>query len=213
MPYASANSGINRPEFIFVGDHPAIDFANTLVPDPGPALDFLGAWSDLIDWLAQAKVSNDSCLNVPVTHGSEALKSVVELRQAWRDELASLVAGDRVSDEFLGRVNGLLAANTLHEALHRDGKNRFHLAHLASQLHGAKLALALLARQIALFLAEADLSYLRRCANTTSCVLYFYDTTKNHRRRWCSVVTCGNRHKVAAFRRRQRAVKKSVSRR
>ncbi len=212
MPYASANSRMNRPEFIFVGDHPAIDFANTLVPAPGLALDFLGAWSDMIDWLAQAKVSNDSCLNVPVTRGSEALKSVVELRQAWRDELASLVAGDRVSDEFLGRVNGLLAANTLHEALHRDGKKRFHLAHLGSQLHGVNLALAVLARQIALFLAEANLSYLHRCANTTSCVLYFYDTTKNHRRRWCSVVTCGNRHKVAAFRRRQRAVEKSVFR-
>jgi hypothetical protein len=35
-------------------------------------------------------------------------------------------------------------------------------------------------------------------------VLVFYDTTKNHRRQWCSNSTCGNRHKVAEFRRRQR---------
>jgi len=34
-------------------------------------------------------------------------------------------------------------------------------------------------------------------------VLYFYDTTKNHRRQWCSTAACGNRHKVADFRKRQ----------
>jgi predicted RNA-binding Zn ribbon-like protein len=34
-------------------------------------------------------------------------------------------------------------------------------------------------------------------------VLYFYDTTKNHRRQWCSAASCGNRHKVSQFRKRQ----------
>jgi predicted RNA-binding Zn ribbon-like protein len=34
-------------------------------------------------------------------------------------------------------------------------------------------------------------------------VLFFYDTTKNHARRWCSMAFCGNRHKVAAHYRRQ----------
>jgi predicted RNA-binding Zn ribbon-like protein len=42
-------------------------------------------------------------------------------------------------------------------------------------------------------------------------VLYFYDTTKNHRRQWCSVAMCGNRHKVAEFRRRQREVREAAS--
>jgi predicted RNA-binding Zn ribbon-like protein len=77
-----------------------------------------------------------------------------------------------------------------------------------SELGGEKLALAIFARQIALFLAEANLKYLHRCANTTSCTLYFYDTTKNHRRRWCSVAVCGNRHKVAEFRKRQLKIKR-----
>ena len=87
--------------------------------------------------------------------------------------------------------------------MHRDGKKGFHLVRSVSQLHGEKLTLTILARQIAFFLAQANLSYLNRCANTTSCVLYFYDATKNHRRQWCSVTACGNRYKVAAFRQRQ----------
>jgi predicted RNA-binding Zn ribbon-like protein len=78
-------------------------------------------------------------------------------------------------------------------------------------LQGGKLALSMLARQIAVFLAEANLSYLHRCANTESCVLYFYDATKNHRRQWCSVTACGNRHRVAEFRRRQREVREAIS--
>nr|WP_254214234.1 CGNR zinc finger domain-containing protein [Burkholderia multivorans] len=33
-------------------------------------------------------------------------------------------------------------------------------------------------------------------------MLWFLDRTKSHRRRWCSKALCGNRQKVAAFRRR-----------
>jgi predicted RNA-binding Zn ribbon-like protein len=211
MPPASENARTNRPEFFFVGTHPAIDFANTLVPPPGPGIEFLRAWPDVIDWLAQMKLSKDSRLDLPETRRSEALKTVVELRQTWRDVLASLTAGGKVSDDFLMRLNGLLAMDSFHETLHRVGKKRFQLVHSTTQLHGHKLALAILARQIALFLAEANLNYLRRCANTSSCVLYFYDTTKNHRRQWCSVAMCGNRHKVAEFRRRQREVREAAS--
>jgi predicted RNA-binding Zn ribbon-like protein len=35
--------------------------------------------------------------------------------------------------------------------------------------------------------------------------LYFYDTTKNHTRRWCSMTGCGNRAKAAAFYERKKS--------
>ena len=203
MPDASKDGGISRPEFIFVGGHPAIDFANTLVPPPGLGIDFLPAWPDVTDWLAQAKISTDLTLDLPPARQSRALKSVWELRQDWRQELASLLEGRKVGDHFLSRLNRILARDGFHEVLHRAGKKQFSLVRSTCKLRGGALILALLARQIALFLAEADLSYLRRCANTSSCVLYFYDTTKNHGRQWCSVGRCGNRHRVAEFRRRQ----------
>lgn len=37
------------------------------------------------------------------------------------------------------------------------------------------------------------------------CRWAFYDTSKNHSRRWCSMEVCGNREKGVAFRRRQRS--------
>jgi predicted RNA-binding Zn ribbon-like protein len=192
-----------RPEFIFVGEHPAIDFANTFSTPNGEGTEHLRAWTDVIDWLSLTGLSMDRGLKLPAARGVAALRSVVELRQAWAAELARLTAGEKVSDKFLERVNRLLADDVFHEKLRREEGTGFRLVRAVSQLRGEKLALALLGRQIAVFLAEANLSYLHRCANTASCVLYFYDTTKNHRRQWCSVASCGNRHKVAQFRKRQ----------
>jgi len=211
MSRASEDGGTNRPEFIFVGGHPAVDFANTLVSPPGLGIDFLRAWPDVIDWLGEAKISTDVRLDVSAARRPEALKNVLELRRDWKQVLASLVAGGKVRDHFLTQLNRILAVDSFHEVLHRVGKKQFHLVRSTSELQGDVLARAILARQIALFLAEANLSYLRRCADTSSCALYFYDTTKNHRRQWCSVATCGNRHRVAEFRRRQSEAKESAS--
>jgi len=192
-----------HPEFIFVGEHPAIDFANTFSMLNGEGTEHLRSWTDVIDWFSLTGLSKEQGLKLPGARGAEALRSVVEFRRAWAAELARLVANEKVSNKFLERVNRLLAEDIFQEELRREEGTGYRLVRSGSQLRGEKLALALLARQIAVFLAEANLSYLHRCANTASCVLYFYDTTKNHRRQWCSVASCGNRYKVAQFRKRQ----------
>jgi predicted RNA-binding Zn ribbon-like protein len=208
MASTSKENRVDRAEFIFVGEHPAIDFANTSSTAQGKWTEHFRTWPDVVDWLSLAGLSRDPSLNLSASLGATALKSVVTLRQAWKAVLAQVVAGGDVSDEFMGHLNGLLQRDSFRETLRRDGKHRFNLVRSISQLSGERLALVIFARQIALFLAESNLKYLRRCANTTSCVLYFYDTTKNHRRRWCSVAACGNRHKVAEFRKRQRKTKR-----
>jgi len=189
-------------EFIFVGEHSALDFANTFVMTNGQETDYLRTWADMVDWFSLTGLSVDPGLKLSAARGAEALESVVELRQDWKAELARLISGDKVREEFIEQLNRLLT-DTFHEKLDLEGKNGFRLVRSISQLQGKKLALAILGRQIAVFLARSNLSYLHRCANTTSCRLYFYDTTKNHRRQWCSLATCGNRHKVAQFRKRQ----------
>ena len=58
------------------------------------------------------------------------------------------------------------------------------------------------ANSMAQLLAESDLSRLRQCKNP-DCVLYFYDTTKNGTRTWCSLDLCGNKLRMAASRQRR----------
>jgi predicted RNA-binding Zn ribbon-like protein len=208
MSFSSENKAANRPEFIFIGEHPAIDFANTRVVSHGNLEELFWSWPDVVNWLFQAKLVARETVELPWAAGAGALKSVIEFRQVWEKALSELVTGGKVGDAFLERLNRLLAPDTFHEIIHRDGKKGFRVVRSPSHLHGEKLALNLIAHQIAAFLAGANLNYVHRCANTTSCVLYFYDTTKNHRRQWCSVATCGNRHKVAQFRKRQNQARK-----
>jgi hypothetical protein len=56
-----------------------------------------------------------------------------------------------------------------------------------------------------LFLAELDGSWgqMKECASHT-CTAVFYDRSKNHSGKWCSMQTCGNKHKVRAWRERHR---------
>ena len=63
----------------------------------------------------------------------------------------------------------------------------------------ARQFLAPLAEAIAELLANCDFDLVRHCEGE-SCVLWFYDRTKGHRRRWCTAEGCGTRARVAAFR-------------
>ena len=55
----------------------------------------------------------------------------------------------------------------------------------------------------ATLLCTGDLSCLKECSNS-GCGAFFYDTSKNRRRRWCTTTGYGNRMRVAAFYERQR---------
>ena len=57
-----------------------------------------------------------------------------------------------------------------------------------------------------LFLARLDGSWrqMKECASPT-CHSVFHDRSKNHSGKWCSMQSCGNQHKVRAWRERHRA--------
>jgi predicted RNA-binding Zn ribbon-like protein len=74
---------------------------------------------------------------------------------------------------------------------------------LHNRLERVESLLVPVAQAVAVLLTEGDFSLVRQCEGS-ECVLWFYDHTKAHRRRWCSMALCGNRMKVAAFRARQR---------
>jgi predicted RNA-binding Zn ribbon-like protein len=56
----------------------------------------------------------------------------------------------------------------------------------------------------AAFLAELDGTWerLKECSDD-ACTSVFYDRSKNHSGKWCSMQSCGNRNKVRAWRARQ----------
>jgi predicted RNA-binding Zn ribbon-like protein len=190
------------PAFVFLGEHPALDFANTLYAPHGELEDQLRSWADLVKWLQQANLSDGTALEATRAEADMALEAVVMLRTMWTKQIAGMLEGKPVGREFLRILNASLEKDLFSEAVVADGEGAFLLQRSESTLRGGEWVLAILSRQIAGFLTGCNHDYLRQCAGA-GCVLYFYDTTKNHRRQWCSAAACGNRHKVAAFRERQ----------
>lgn len=205
MAFISELGVLERPNFVLVGAHPAIDFVNTSVPPPGLNVEFLQSWQDVIDWLKRAKLSDGQNLEVSDSDAPQALETVRALRHAWTTAVEQIMAGHAVQPQFVKQLNRILGLDSFSETLSTEDKKSLHFHRSRSLLKGKDLALAILARSIAEFLLAAEFKYLRRCANTDSCDLVFYDTTKNHRRMWCSNSVCGNRFKVAQFRQRQRS--------
>jgi predicted RNA-binding Zn ribbon-like protein len=83
----------------------------------------------------------------------------------------------------------------------------FHAQHVPTLEPRGEGVGAAFGRVVAIaFVASLDGSFehLKLCASE-ECRAVFYDRSKNHSGRWCSMETCGNRAKVRAWRERQRA--------
>src|SRR6267378_1955121 len=114
-----------------------------------------------------------------------------------------IVRGKRPSVGALGKINAILHHHAVHAALvrTRHGFERVVSFQPKEPIH----LLGPVAEAASDLLSHGDLALILKCGNPR-CILYFYDTTKNHARRWCSMTVCGNRMKVAAhYRRRRRA--------
>jgi predicted RNA-binding Zn ribbon-like protein len=83
------------------------------------------------------------------------------------------------------------------QSLGTDG----HL-HWRANARDARLPLKRVALDALDLLGEPPASRLRRCANISSCGWLFLDTSKNQRRRWCAMETCGIADKMRRYRQR-----------
>jgi predicted RNA-binding Zn ribbon-like protein len=183
--------------FLFLADHPALDFLNTVPLVDGMLLDLFAADRHVIDWLAKAgwPLSEDAAK----LKSGKLLETARKLRSVIRTAVERRMAGKKVDpaelNAFLSEVRSYEEVTLSKDglALERRWKQRT-----------AEEMLAPLVEAAADLLVHGDFGLVRGC-ESADCVLWFYDRTKSHHRRWCSMATCGNRHKVAEFRKRRQA--------
>ncbi|MDQ3748968.1 MAG: CGNR zinc finger domain-containing protein [Acidobacteriota bacterium] len=118
-----------------------------------------------------------------------------------REMFMSLARGKAVSKTAIAAINREIQ-NQSGAIEVRQTENGFEKLFRADFREPRQL-LAPIAESAADLLCYGNSAYLKKC-ESSDCVLYFYDTTKNHSRRWCSMAGSGNRAKAAAFYRRQR---------
>jgi predicted RNA-binding Zn ribbon-like protein len=193
-----------------IGNRLFIDFVNTAYRET-EGHDPLAGWLDLVHFLRLAEALPEAELDAldrigsnraPGAETAAAMAEARRLRAALKALTAALVSSRPARAEWVKTINRALAAADGGVRLRAEG-NRWRLASIPAAI-GPRLALAPIARSAADFLANDDVPRLRRCA-APACVLYFYDISRNGRRRWCRMALCGNRAKARAHLNRRAA--------
>jgi predicted RNA-binding Zn ribbon-like protein len=183
---------------VFLAGHPALDFLNTRMRVNHQLVDVLERDDDVLQWLAEAGFP------IPTLRPELPPMSLVDAARTLRESIRSLIekrkTGQRGDPSVL---NSFLAQAQSHARLVWN-KPRSPAIERVRRQDTAPAILAPVAEAAADLLATFDFALVKRCEDET-CVLWFSDQTKSHHRRWCSTALCGNRHKVAAYRKRRRA--------
>jgi predicted RNA-binding Zn ribbon-like protein len=199
----------DHPAPLFLAGHPAIDFLNSAYAPAGVRIETLGDGRALLAWMVGAGLLEErESAALARRFSRKALDAAAEEARTLREWARTFLEAWRANPgrdygEEIAVLNKLLARETRSFELVAV-KRQFELLERPrfSDPHALVTQIGL---EIARYLVQEDPSLLKACAGA-DCTLWFVDRTKAHRRMFCSATACGNRAKVAAFRRRaQRA--------
>lgn len=199
------------PTPVFIAGRLWLDFVNTDDARLGQRVDLLSTFSAFVEWLVAAQVIDPDRASVlrrrAVEQPSGAAAALVEaqriralLRQLadqGRDARGALTRAHVV--EELNRVLGR-SVGTRRVDRTPDGGYARSFVPVGDAFGGLVIPIVESAVDS---LVRGELGKLRGCSDRR-CPRYFADDTKNGKRRWCEMKTCGNRAK--AKRHRQKAV-------
>lgn len=182
--------------------HVCLEFANT-VHAHGSAHpeEMLLSYEDLLDWVERVGLLGrlDAGELRRLASGDPALaeharQEAVSLREAIYHLFVAAARGQQPVKADLDRLNQALA-----EAMRelKVGYDKGQYAWLSEpgrgQLHSF---LPRIARSAADLLTSDELGRVGVCADENGCGWLFFDTSRNHSRRWCDISSCGNRAKA-----------------
>src|SRR6266852_24649 len=183
-----------------LGGRLSVDFVNVTLSNEELT------WERLILFLETARIVSAErgaqLLDLPQSdlQAAEALLSKARrVGLALRRAFAAMLRKQRIAGEWVEPINEILRITEGHDELVSQ-QGVWELEFIARE-GGLDWLLAAVARSGAEIIAEGARAPLRLCANP-HCGLFFYDKSRMHRRRWCSMAVCGNRSKVAAFARK-----------
>ena len=186
----------------FGGGRLPLDFANTVEwHASAQPQERLGSYADLVSWSKEAGLLTESEAQRLLADGenhpsraSAALGKAIKLREAIY-RIYSAVAGGE--EPKLGDITMLNQA--LKEALAQTQivptSSGFELGWVAEGESFDRM-LWPIARSAAELLTSQEFDRVGQCADDRGCGYLFFDTSRNRKRRWCSMESCGNRAKA-----------------
>jgi predicted RNA-binding Zn ribbon-like protein len=195
--------------FEFIGGALCLNFANTTDGHDldGDHHEYLTRYDDLLRWAAQAGILTDIQLerigqkaeDCPA-EAAALLDNAILFREAIYRIFSQLHHGQQPPKADIDHLNLVLSDAMAHASLSYVSGN--FLWDWPDDNDDLQRVLWPVARSAAELLLSAQRERVHLCANDT-CGWVFLDTSKNHRRRWCSMESCGNLAKVRKHRKRQ----------
>ena len=168
-------------------------YVNTVDLQDGP--EELSDPDTLRDWLVSRRLLE------PGTELTEAdLAHAVAVREAIRGLIGGN-SGQAVYPVDLATLNEAAARSRLRPRFGPDGRAR--LEPEAGGGAGAVGAMGRIVAAVYTAMADPEWSRLKLCGSST-CRWVFYDRSRNHSSRWCTMASCGNREKARRFRSQRR---------
>lgn len=194
------------PDFAFQwnGNHPALDFVNTLVERPSAApREHLVSYAALVAFVRQAGLIDARTATALTAQAAGAaaarvLANVREFREAFHRILGADLAGKAPARGDLEALNACVAETHAHRLL-TDLRG---IVWNWDEPRSVRCPLWELTLSVEALLFHPRRDKVRKCA-AEECGALFIDLSKTGRRRWCSMANCGNRHKVHRFRARR----------
>jgi predicted RNA-binding Zn ribbon-like protein len=178
-----------------------LEFANTIVIQHHKLADLIKTSEELKQWLLEKNLL--SAADIPeLNHkwSNSEQNRLAQLAQNFRDELRRMaekvVAKREIPESARESINDLLAQKSEYSSIEKTRSGFEIRKH--RELDRPEQLLVPIAESATALLCNANLALVKKCTNP-ECTLFFFDSTKNHRRRWCSMQTCGNRMKVDAY--------------
>ena len=185
----------NLPHVPMLGDHLAMDLLNTEVSSGDHVVEYWNNDADVLRWLRQNDIS--PCTNQSALADGELLSQAKDLRTLAHRLIKAFKQQEL---QHIGQLNDFLHSNVSVPHLVADSDGQLIITRLSRGENFSSM-LGQVAEAVAQLLVEGDATLVKQCEHP-DCILWFYDRTKAHKRRWCSMATCGNRYKAAQFRKR-----------
>jgi predicted RNA-binding Zn ribbon-like protein len=181
------------------GGRLCLDFVNTIHDRyASEAEDYVCQPERFIEWCVRAgALHSGEPIAAPESAGQRAalMAKVGTVRHHLYALLAARIDGAAPPADAVQCLDQWLHLAWAAQSLGSDGR-----MHWRGDAHDASLPLKRIALDALDLISNPSVSRLRRCDNTSSCGWLFLDTSKNQRRRWCAMETCGAAVKMKRYR-------------
>ena len=194
----------------FTGGNPCLDFADTVDNRTSDhPRELLTDYGRLLQWGEEAGVITGKTEERLRHLASEAsgnalttLRTSIQLRDTIYDIFSAVAQRRVIPNAALAILNkGVRQAAQHAQLVYVNRRFTWEWIEPESNLDSMLWPVS---RSAAELLIGEEIGYVRQCASET-CSWLFLDTTKNHRRRWCDMKSCGNRDKARRYYQRQKA--------